>query len=157
MPKRGTETLLVATSIRIVMTADHIKVGVDPIHPLITLETGHRSLFIQMLCTLHFWYIPTWRFPCSSVSKDSASNAGDLGLILGSRRSPEKEMATHSSILAWRIPWTEEPGGLQSMMSKTWTRLSNSPTTTILFVCPLTVSQVSKCAWRPIRKWSQPY
>ena len=29
----------------------------------------------------------------------------------------EKEMATHSSILAWRIPWTEEPGGLQSMWS----------------------------------------
>ena len=33
-----------------------------------------------------------------------------------SREDPlEKEMATHSSILAWRIPWTEEPGGLQSM------------------------------------------
>ena len=31
----------------------------------------------------------------------------------------EKEMATHSSILAWRIPWTEEPGGLQSMGSQT--------------------------------------
>ena len=30
----------------------------------------------------------------------------------------EKEMATHSSILAWRIPWTEEPGGLQSMGSQ---------------------------------------
>ena len=30
----------------------------------------------------------------------------------------EKEMATHSSILAWRIPWTEEPGGLQSMAHK---------------------------------------
>ena len=30
----------------------------------------------------------------------------------------EKEMATHSSILAWRIPWTEEPGGLQSMRSQ---------------------------------------
>ena len=29
--------------------------------------------------------------------------------------APEKEMATHSSILAWRIPWTEEPGGLPSM------------------------------------------
>ena len=29
----------------------------------------------------------------------------------------EKEMATHSSILAWRIPWTQEPGGLQSMAS----------------------------------------
>ena len=38
----------------------------------------------------------------------------------------EKEMATHSSILAWRIPWTEEPGGLQSMGSrKSWTQLSD--------------------------------
>ena len=33
----------------------------------------------------------------------------------GSKDSPEKGMATHSSILAWRIPWTEEPGGLQFM------------------------------------------
>ena len=38
----------------------------------------------------------------------------------------EKEMATHSSILAWKIPWTEEPGRLQSMGSKScWTRLSS--------------------------------
>ena len=34
-------------------------------------------------------------------------------------------MATHSSILAWRIPWTEEPGGLQSEESQSWTRLSD--------------------------------
>ena len=34
---------------------------------------------------------------------------------LGQEDPLEKEMATHSSILAWRIPWTEEPGGLQSM------------------------------------------
>ena len=34
---------------------------------------------------------------------------------LGQEDPPEKEMATYSSILAWRIPWTEEPGGLQSM------------------------------------------
>ena len=33
---------------------------------------------------------------------------------LGQEECPEEEMATHSSILAWRIPWTEEPGGLQS-------------------------------------------
>jgi len=42
-------------------------------------------------------------------------NAGDIrnvGLILGLRRSLEKGIATHSSILAWRIPWTKEPGGL---------------------------------------------
>ena len=37
----------------------------------------------------------------------------------------EKEMATHSCILAWRIPWTEEPSGLQSMGSQSWTRLSD--------------------------------
>ena len=37
---------------------------------------------------------------------------------LGREDPVEKEMATHSSILAWRIPWTEEPGGLQSMGSQ---------------------------------------
>ena len=37
----------------------------------------------------------------------------------------EKEMATHSSVLAWKIPWTEEPGRLQSMGSQSWTRLSD--------------------------------
>ena len=36
-------------------------------------------------------------------------------VLLGQEDSLEKEMASHSSILAWRIPWTEEPGGLQSM------------------------------------------
>ena len=38
--------------------------------------------------------------------------------FLGWKDPLEKEMATHSSILAWRIPWTEEPGGLQSMGSQ---------------------------------------
>ena len=49
--------------------------------------------------------------------KSLPANAGaakDMGLIPGLGRSPEKEMATHSSVLAWRIPWTEEPGWLQS-------------------------------------------
>ena len=40
---------------------------------------------------------------------------------LGQEFPLEKEMATHSSILAWRIPWTEEPGGLQSIGSQSWT------------------------------------
>ena len=44
---------------------------------------------------------------------------------LGWEDSLEKEMATHSSILAWKIPWTEEPGGLQSMGSQSQTRLSD--------------------------------
>ena len=46
------------------------------------------------------------------------AKAGDLGLILGQKDPLEEEMATHSSILAWEIPWTEEPGGLQSMGSQ---------------------------------------
>ena len=56
-------------------------------------------------------------FPGGSEVKASACNAGDLGSILGLGRFLEKEMATHSSILAWRIPWMEKPGGLQSMGS----------------------------------------
>ena len=47
-----------------------------------------------------------------------AGDSGDAGLTPGSGRSPGDEMATHSSILAWKIPWTEEPGGLQSMGHK---------------------------------------
>ena len=43
---------------------------------------------------------------CGSAGKESTCNAGDLGLIPGLGRSPEKGKATHSSILAWRIPWT---------------------------------------------------
>ena len=54
-------------------------------------------------------------FPGSSVGKESACNAGDPGLIPGSERSAGKEMATRSRILTWEIPWTEEPGRLQSM------------------------------------------
>ena len=50
--------------------------------------------------------------------KKLLANAGDAGTIPGRGRSPEKEKATHSSILAWEIPWTEEPGGLQSMWSQ---------------------------------------
>ena len=50
--------------------------------------------------------------------KESACNAEDQGSILGWEDPLEKEMATDSSILACRIPWTEEPGGLQSMWSQ---------------------------------------
>ena len=57
-------------------------------------------------------------FPGGSEVKASACNVGDLGSIPGSGRSQEKEMATHSSVLAWRIPWREELGGLQSMGSQ---------------------------------------
>ena len=64
--------------------------------------------------------------------KDTTLVAKNLPVIqeiwirsLGWEDPLEKEMATHSSILDWRIPWTEEPGGLRSMGSQSWTRLSD--------------------------------
>ena len=51
-------------------------------------------------------------FPVGSESKESAFNVGDLGLIPESGRSPGKGNGTHTSILAWRTPWTEELGSL---------------------------------------------
>ena len=51
-------------------------------------------------------------FPSSSDSKESDCNMGNPGSIPGSEDPLEKGLATHSSILAWRIPWTEEPGRL---------------------------------------------
>ena len=51
-------------------------------------------------------------FPGGSVVKNLPANAGDTGLIPGQEDPLEKEMATHSSVLDWRIPWMEEPGGL---------------------------------------------
>ena len=57
-------------------------------------------------------------FPGGSDSKESACNAGDWVQSLGWEDPLEKGMATHFSVLAWRIPWTEETGGLQSMGSQ---------------------------------------
>ena len=61
-----------------------------------------------------FFTVASEGFPGSSDDKVSACNVGDLG-----REDPlEKEMATHFSTLAWKIPWTEDPARLQSMGSQ---------------------------------------
>ena len=57
-------------------------------------------------------------FPGGSDGKVSACNEGDPGSIPGLGGSLEKVMATHSSTLAWKIPWTEDPDRLQSMGSQ---------------------------------------
>jgi len=57
-------------------------------------------------------------FPGGSVSKESICYAGDMASISGEGRSPGGGHGTHSSILAWEIPWTELPGRLQSMGSQ---------------------------------------
>ena len=60
----------------------------------------------------------------TSDNTPADADVRNVGSILGSGRSLEKEMATHSSILAWRIPWMEEPGRLQSRGLQSRTRLS---------------------------------
>ena len=62
----------------------------------------------------HFHYSGPWGFPGGSVVKNPLANAGDMGSTPGSWRSWE---GNHSSILAWKIPWTEKPFRLQSMGS----------------------------------------
>ena len=67
-------------------------------------------------------HIQSYIFLCSALLqmglavKNVPASAGDIrdpGMILGQEDPLEKGMATHSSIVAWRIPWTEEPSGLQ--------------------------------------------
>ena len=89
---------------------------------------GCLGAFIYMCCP--FWRlslkillclfcpIPEASFPGGSDSKECAYNAGDLGSISGSGRHLEKGMVTHSSILAWKVLWIEEPERLQSMESQ---------------------------------------
>ena len=66
----------------------------------------------------------TWKLGASQVVlvvktlHTNAENIRDMGLISGSDDPLEEGKVTHSSILAWRNPWTEEPGGLQSMESQ---------------------------------------
>ena len=69
----------------------------------------------NLLCLLH------WQAGLVLVVKKPPANAGDVrdaGQSLGQEGALEEGMATHSSILAWRIPWTKAPGGLQSMGSQ---------------------------------------
>ena len=78
----------------------------------------HKELSLVLLGMLDF--------PGGSVVKNLPAIAGDSGLISGSGRSLGEGNGNCSSILAWRIAWTEEPGGLQSLgIAKSQTWLSN--------------------------------
>ena len=57
-------------------------------------------------------------FPGDSDGKESACNEGNPGSTQGKEDPLEKKLATHSSNLDWRIPWTEEPDGLQATGQK---------------------------------------
>ena len=111
--------------------SSHTKLLTDP-QIWHILHYGHSPLLCYFLCYFcaifsnlltHLANFPSsgkMGFPGGSDNKESVCHAGDLGLIPGSggssgERIPLQYHPTHSGILAWRIPWTEEPGGLQSM------------------------------------------
>ena len=81
-------------------------------HCIQWLSTSLKTIHLHHLCNWH-WGIPRW---CSG--KESACQCRRCerhGSISGSRRSPGEGNGNHFSILAWKIPWTEEPGRLQSL------------------------------------------
>ena len=76
--------------------------------------------------------------------KEFACQAGDTGSIAGLGISLEKKMATHSSILPWEIPWTEEPGGLQSIA---WQRVGYDRNQGLsMHACMYASGSASKCS-----------
>ena len=84
-------------------------IGNSEVSVLYYLSLCHLPLFFFFCISHHIW-----GFPGGSDGKASACNVEDLGSIPGQEDPLEKKMATHSSILAWKIPWTKEPGGLHS-------------------------------------------
>ena len=98
-------------------------------------------------------FISLWGFPSGSVCKELTCKAGDLQEMwvwsLGLVDPLEEEMENHSNVLAWEIPWTEEPGGLQFMrLHKSWTQVSeqtaNTTAYTLLLPYTLMYSQFLK-------------
>ena len=90
------------------------------------MKHGFKPLF-PLKCQTLYSLLKTGTFAClqgfpgGTSGKESTCSAGDIrdmGSIPGAGRSPEEGMSTHSSILAWRIPWTEKPGGLPSIGSR---------------------------------------
>ena len=87
--------------------------GFDPWVGKIPLERGkatHSSIYWASLVVQTAKNMPAMQTRVQSLDEEDP---------------PEKGMATHSSILAWRMPWTEEPSGLQSMGSQSRTELSD--------------------------------
>ena len=82
------------------------------------LEATCNALSMKEIQIRWLRFPPGRGFPGNSVGKESACNARDMGSISGQEDPLEQEMATHSSNLAWKIPWTEEPGNYSSWSHK---------------------------------------
>ena len=91
---------------------------------MVTVEKSLSQALISLLSSkprsnyLYIFLLNDTAIHTVLVVKNLSANAGDIrdmGLIPGSGRSPGEGNGNHSNILAWRIPWTKEPGGLQSI------------------------------------------
>ena len=114
----NSQSLLKRISIESVMPSNHLTLC----SPLLLLPSVFPSI---NSCTFWLWIWVVWvpdinvcGFPGSSEVKNLHEMQETQVRSLGWEDPLEKEMAAHSSILAWEIPWTEEPGGLQSMESQ---------------------------------------
>ena len=94
---------------------EQLSLSVNAFNAMYTPLAFH--IVCNQLLSLVMFGLPRW-FSGKEPTCQRRTHTGDVGSIPGSGRSPEEEMATHSSILAWQIPWTEEPAGLQSMGHK---------------------------------------
>ena len=89
----------------------------DPKRCLQEEQCGRQELVLLHLA-VYMQLSTTWGFPGGLVVKNPVAKQETWVRSLGRKDPLEKEMATHSSILAWKIPWTEEPGWVQSMRSQ---------------------------------------
>ena len=128
--------------------------GIEPGSPALQVDsllsdapgkpTGHsrisfREIYTHTVCLVFNWAVYLLGFLWWLRGKESACNVKDTGLWVWSldQEDPlEKEMATHSSILAWEMPWTEEPGGLQSTgLQRVGRDLATKPPPHLSFYC----------------------
>ena len=100
--------------------------------------SSHRKFRNHLIQTHSFWYKPTqvsttyrWRWDSLAQMVKHLSTMLETWVQSLGREDLEKEMATHSSVLAWKIPWTEEPGRLQSLG---WQRVGHDWATS-LYMC----------------------
>ena len=109
--------------------------------------------FSYIVCT-NIWFI--WYFilfmdfPGGSDGKEFACNAGYRVQPLDQKGPLEKGIATHSRVLAWRTAWTEEPGGLQSMVLQ---RVGHNWATNTLILYPLNNAGVKNRVWYDSFPW----
>ena len=91
-------------------------------------EAALRRRGIKVLETGHSWPASRGRLGLPwqvSDKEESTCSAGDVCVLLDREDPLEKEIATHSNILTWKISWTEDPGGLQSVVLPSWRWLRN--------------------------------